>query len=63
VFHDSKQREKTFGKQSKTNKEGFSLPYKEGSPHQDYDDQKMVPKLIKPAQQIKHTVFSQVKVL
>jgi len=51
---------KTFRKHSRTNKRGFSLPW---SPHQDYDDQKRVPTLIKPAQQVKPTVFSQVKVL
>jgi len=47
-------------KRSKTNKGGFSLPW---SPHQDHDDQKRVPTLIQPAQQVRLTAFSQVKAL
>jgi len=47
-------------KQSRTNNGDFSLPW---SPHQGYDDQKRVPTLIKPAQQVKAIIFSQVKVL
>ena len=60
MFHHWKQRENTFWKQSRTNNGVFSLPW---SPHQGYDDQKRVPTLIKPAQQIKLIIFSQVKVL
>ena len=46
---------KNFPKMLKNKKRGFSLPW---SPHQDYNDQKRVPTLIKPAQQVKLTVFS-----
>ena len=55
VFHHWKQRENTFRKQSRTKNGDFSLPW---SPHQGYDDQKRVPTLIKPTQQVKFTVFS-----
>ena len=54
MFHQWKQRENTFRKQSRTNNGDFSLPW---SPHQGYDDQKRVPTHIKPAQQVKPIIF------
>jgi len=50
-----KNNEKKFSKNVEKQKRGFSLPW---SPLQDYNDQKRVPTLIKPAQQVKLTVFS-----